>query len=213
MNVHFWGFSSATIAVVTGSLFISATVAPMLLPFLTRHLDKKHTAMLLYFSAICWAPLLITLRLLGLMPENNDPLLPYLIIFHVVIYVTLLVMYGAVQSSMLADIVEHSEMRTGRREEGLFFAARTFAEKAASGIGTLVAGIVLDLIQYPRGAAPQDVPAETLFNLGLIYGPTLMLFYFAALGCISFYGITRDTHSGHVGSLEARGENRYVSRT
>ena len=79
-------------------------------------------------------------------------------VVHTVIAVTLIIMFGIVQSSMLADIVEESELKTGRREEGLFFAARTFAAKATSGIGTLMAGVALDLIQFPRGDAPGTVP-------------------------------------------------------
>ena len=93
---------------------------------------------------------------------------------------------GIVQSSMLADIVEDSQMRTGRREEGLFFAARTFAAKATSGVGTLFAGVALDIIDFPRGAQPGDVPADIIFDLGLVAGPGLMIFYLLALGSISF---------------------------
>jgi len=109
--------------------------------------------------------------------------------------VTLIVMFGIVQSSMLADIVEHSEMSTGRREEGLFFAARSFAAKATSGVGAFFAGVALDIINFPRDAAPGDVPAEIIWNLGFIFGPSLMIFYMMALGSISFYRITRTGHN------------------
>ncbi len=115
-------------------------------------------------------------------------------------------MFGIVQSSMLADIVEHSQMKTGRREEGLFFAARTFAAKATSGVGAFIAGITLDLIQFPIGAIPGQVSKDVLFRLGVIYGPTLMVFYLMALVCISFYQITREGHGGRIEVLHERSE-------
>jgi len=37
----------------------------------------------------------------------------------------------------------------------------------------------------------------------VIYGPVLMLFYFLALGCISFYQITRRGHDGRVDKLHS----------
>ncbi len=116
----------------------------------------------------------------------------------------MLVIFGIVQSSMLADIVEENELRYGRREEGLFFAARTFALKATSGIGTLLAGIILQVIQFPRGVAPGEVPAEALFKLGVIYGPVLAVLFLTALIGISFYRITRRDHADNLDIIARR---------
>ena len=94
-------------------------------------------------------------------------------------------------------------MSTGRREEGLFFASRSFAQKATSGVGAFIAGVALDLIAFPRGAAPGTVAAETVWDLGFIYGPVLMVFYLLALASIGFYRITRDGHDGRVSVLRS----------
>jgi hypothetical protein len=94
------------------------------------------------------------------------------------------------------------EPKTGRREEGLFFAARTFAAKATSGLGTFFAGIALDIIDFPKGAQPGEVPADIIFDLGLVAGPGLMIFYLLALVSISFYQITRTGHNDRVVSLD-----------
>jgi GPH family glycoside/pentoside/hexuronide:cation symporter len=123
---------------------------------------------------------------------------------HQIIEVTLIIMFGIIQSSMLADVVEENEVKTGRREEGLFFAARTFAAKATSGVGALIAGIALDVIAFPRTALPGDVAPEVIFRLGLIYGPSLMILYFLALWCMTYYRIGRRDHDGRVLSLAER---------
>jgi Na+/melibiose symporter-like transporter len=45
------------------------------------------------------------------------------------------------------------------------------------------------------GAVLEDVPAETIFNMGLINGPILHLFYFIPLIIYTRYGLTRKRHA------------------
>jgi GPH family glycoside/pentoside/hexuronide:cation symporter len=171
INTFFWEFEPREVQWIVMSLFLSASLAAVLSPIVTRRFDKKRSAMGIYAISILYGSLPIVLRLLEWFPGNDSPWLFPIILVHQASEVTLIVMFGIVQSSMLADIVEHSEARTGRREEGLFFAARTFAAKATSGVGAFLAGIALDLIHFPRGAAPGEVAGGVIFNLGLIYGP------------------------------------------
>lgn len=198
---HFWEIPPDKWRWVICSLFLSALIPIVAAPYLTAKLDKKRAAMAIYGFQICFAALPFILRLSGYFPENDSSWLYPIIWAHTLINVVVIVMFGIVQSSMLADIVEHSQASTGRREEGLFFASRSFAQKATSGIGAFIAGIALDLISFPKGAAMGEVPADTVWDLGFIYGPVLMLFYFLALASISFYQITRRGHDDRVDRL------------
>ena len=204
INTHFWRFTPQQVRWIVAALFASAALAAFLAPVVSRRFDKKRSAVGIYAISIFFGALPILLRLLGLFPENGSPALYPIMLVHATLDVTLIVMFGIVQSSMLADIVEESQMQTGRREEGLFFAARTFAAKATSGVGAFIAGLALDWIHFPRDAAPGEVPAEVIFDLGLIYGPSLMLLYMLALGAISFYQITRVGHQSRVATLGSR---------
>lgn len=204
INNFFWEFNSADIRWINVSLFISASMAAVLSPIITRRFDKKVSALGIYGISIFYGAMPVLLRLFGWFPANDSPYLLPVIIFHAITNVTLIVMFGIIQSSMLADIVEYSQMKTGRREEGLFFAARTFAAKATSGVGAFIAGIVLDLIQFPIGATPGQVSEDVLFRLGVIFGPSLMAFYLTALVCISFYQITRKGHDGRIDVLRGK---------
>ncbi len=198
---QFWEFDPDQWRWVIGSLFISALLPLYVAPRLTARWDKKRSAMGIYGFQIVFAALPVLLRLAGWFPENGSPWLFPLIWVHTVINVAVVVMFGIVQSSMLADIVEHSQMSTGRREEGLFFASRSFAQKATSGVGAFIAGMALDLIAFPRGAAPGTVDPDTIWQLGFVYGPVLMIFYFMALAAIGFYRITRTGHDQRVSVL------------
>jgi len=78
---------------------------------------------------------------------------------------------GAVNAgSMIADVTDEHELRTGRRQEGIFFAALAFAVKATVGVGQFVAGVSIDAIGLSAGAAPGSVSPETIRALGVVYG-------------------------------------------
>ncbi|MFW6093173.1 MAG: MFS transporter [Pseudomonadota bacterium] len=202
---HFWEFDPAQWRWVMVSLFVSAMVPLYLAPRITARWDKKRSAMGIYAFQIVFAALPVLLRLAGWFPGNDHPWLFPLIWAHTIINVAVVVLFGVVQSSMLADIVEDSQMSTGRREEGLFFASRSFAQKATSGIGAFVAGLALDVIAFPTAAAPGTVDPDTVWRLGFIYGPVLMAFYLLALVCIGFYRISRSGHNERVGILRGGG--------
>jgi len=169
-------------------------IAVMATPPLHRRFDKKPTivgavAALAFFSALP-----VTLRILGLFPDNGTPsvfpLLMGLVSLQSASGGTLLI---SVMSS-LADIVDEHELTTHRRQEGIFYSARTFFSKATSGLGHLLAGIAIDVIQFPIGAAPGSVDPEKLFALGLVDGPIAAIPALIAIGFYVQYRITRESH-------------------
>ena len=176
---------------------IGLMVGTLLAPAFIRRFDKRAA---LLFGTVWYAGLQVMpvgLRLLDWFPQNGDPaLLPdYMAIrfVHGIGSVMANVGFGAA----LADIADENELRSGRRQEGIFFSTSSFSLNFATGIGGLIAGIAMDAISWPRGAGIRtaaDVPAETLFNLGLVYGPFVMIFSFLTLWCYSNYGLTREHH-------------------
>jgi len=203
INNFFWGFPSEKIFWLNVGILVSAVVAAFLAPMLAKRYDKKRTAIGLYIAYMCLSPALIALRLLDVLPGNDWPYLFPLVMFWVGLVIAIYIMFGIVQSSMLADVVEQSQMKTGRREEGLFFAARTFSQKAATGIGTFMVGIILDVISFPKDLKPGEVSQGVLFDLGFAYGTTMALMPLFAIIILSFYGITRADHVGRVKKLDA----------
>tara|TARA_B110000503_G_scaffold103286_1_gene154235 strand:- start:594 stop:920 length:327 start_codon:yes stop_codon:yes gene_type:complete len=85
---------------------------------------------------------------------------------------------------MFADISDEQELLTHERQEGIIFSARSFAFKAGGAFATILGGIGLDLIDFPRGAAPGEVSPDVLFNLGVIAGPATSI---VGLAVLAFY--------------------------
>ena len=194
-NTFFWEFSSEQIGLLTLPLFLSAALALLIAPRVSARFGKKRAAIGVASVAFLGAPLPIALRLLGLFPENGTELLFGSLLAFNAIEVTLIIAASILVSTMLADVVEDSEFRTGRRSEGVFFAARSFAQKAVHGVGTLCATLILAAIEFPKGAAPGEVQSETIRNLGLVYVPVLAAVYLIALILLTGYKISRATHA------------------
>jgi Na+/melibiose symporter-like transporter len=146
----------------------------------------------------------VLLRLVGWFPANGTPaLLPTLVLANAVT-ITLVIMSGILVSSMVADVVEDSEVRTGRRSEGVFFAANSFVQKAVSGIGVFGSTLMLNAIGFPRGATPADVPPEVLQRMAVAYGPTIIVLYLVALAFLGAYRIDRARHEENLATLASR---------
>jgi Na+/melibiose symporter-like transporter len=198
---YFWELTTDQIFLIVMSLFFSAAIGMALTPPLARAMGKKSAALVTFFFAVILAPAPILLRLAGLFPENgSDALLPTLTAF-IVVDVALFVASSILISAMVADVVEESEVATGRRSEGVFFAGRSFIHKAISGSGALSAGLVLALIDFPQGAEPGQVPEEQLFDLGLVFAPLYVGIYLVALGFVAAYRISRADHEANLARL------------
>lgn len=198
---HFWELTTTQIGYMNLPYFFSAFIALMLAPKVSRWLGKKKGGMTVLGIAFAMAPMPYILRVLGLFPENGtDTLFWTLVVFNTV-EVTLIIMSSSLIAAMIADVVEDSEVKTGRRSEGIFFAANSFAQKAVNGLGVVVAGQILAIIQFPTQAKPGQVPEETLFDLAYIYVPTLLFFYLLALAVLSIYRINREDHSENLRKL------------
>jgi Na+/melibiose symporter-like transporter len=149
------------------------------------------------------APMPYILRVIGLFPENGTESLFWVLMAFNTTEVMLIVTSSSLIAAMIADLVEESELKTGRRSEGVFFAANSFAQKAVNGLGVVVAGHMLAYTQFPTQAKPGEIPQETLFELVYIYVPTLLVFYLLALAVLSFYRINREDHNENLRRLSA----------
>ena len=94
--------------------------------------------------------------------------------------------------SMMADVIDEDEVRTGRRRAGVFFGATSFAAKAFFGVGSLVAGLVFDFVGLERGMAVADAPATIVRDLGLTLVSSILLLVGASLLIFARYDLTRE---------------------
>jgi glycoside/pentoside/hexuronide:cation symporter, GPH family len=199
----FWGLSADQVNAVQLAYLVAALCAWWLLPVISRGRDKRRLFLLL--SSIFWiidvAP--IALRLAGLMPENGAAALtPTLVVFGFVDGL-LFNMVIAIVLSMLTDVVEDNRLRTGRREEGVVLAGQTLITKAATAIGVVLGASLLDIVRFPKGIAPADLPADVAFALGAWFVPLMWLLGIASTLAMVRYRITRERHAANCAAIDA----------
>lgn len=200
----FWGFTPQQTGLLTISVFVSAILGAVMAPIVTKSIGKKQGAMIIGLVAFLGAPLPIVLRLLGVMPENGDPSLFWIVMLANMVDTGLIICFQILSASMLADLVEDAEIKTGRRSEGIFFAASTFIRKSVQGLGVITAGFVLAAAQFPAGVKPDQIPEEALTRLGLYYVPTILFLWLTMLAIMSTYRLKREDHENNLRELASR---------
>ena len=181
-----------------------ALIALPLATWFTKRLDKKMTVV--YTSMVCatLVGLPHVLRMLGWFPENDSTwLLPALFGLLFLGFLALPVV-PIVIDSQLVDVADEHEFRTGRRSEGVVFSIRTFAIKATVGIGSLIGGFGLELIDFPDNATQETMTPETLNGLLFMTGPLYWIIVAAGMLFMVLYDIDKKRHDEMMAVLEER---------
>lgn len=202
-NTYFWQLTAGQIAIFTLGNFASAALAFAFAAPLSKRMGKKGGAQLTKILAFVIGAIPISLRLLDVFPANGEPILVPILFAQTMLSTAFSIVSSILISSMIADVVEDSELRTGRRSEGLFFSAAAFVNKAVSGVGIFASSMVLVAVSFPSGAQPGSVDPTVIRNLGLVYLPVLGVLYGAAIIAVSLYKITRESHEDSLRKLAA----------
>lgn len=141
------------------------------------------------------------LRLLGLFPQVGDPVLVPLLFFFFMVGTASNISAFILGASMMADVVEDSEVKTGRRSEGVFFAGSFFVQKCTSGIGILSAGTILAIAGFPKKAVPGLVPVATIDRLTIIYSLVYLAIAIAAALMFMRFPFGRAEHEARLAKL------------
>jgi len=200
---HFWAFTTEQIGFLQFPYYFSAFLALFLAPLATRLMGKKPAAISITTVAIVMVPLPYLLRMVGYFPENGTDTLFWTIMVFNAVEVTLIICSSILIAAMIADVVEDSEVSTGRRSEGTFFAANTFAQKAVNGLGVMFAGQLLAIVDFPTQAGLGQVPMEKVYDLAGYFIPSIWALYAVTIVMLCFYRITREGHNANLERLAA----------
>jgi Na+/melibiose symporter-like transporter len=205
-NTFYWEFTAQQISILTLGVYLSAAGALFAVPNLARRFGKRAVTRTMMVLAVSVGLTPILLRLANLMPPNHSPQLLAFIFCTSVIGTALGIVSATMGGSMIADVVEEAQLKTGRRSEGLFFAASAFVSKSTSGFGILAASTIVATIALKPGTDPAHVPAGVMRQLALTYAPTLIGLYAVAFILLSGYRITRASHQETLQQLAAEAE-------
>lgn len=201
-KTFFWQLDTTSIELIQYAGIAGGIIGLFLIGPFHRLLDKRMTLIIGVFVYTTTATAPVALQLVGLMP--TDPGILRWILFAAQLLGYVGIIHAAVSGvSMMGDIADEHELLHGRRQEGVYFGSHNFALKCTTAVGSLVAGIGLDLVSFPVNAIPSEVPPEVLFNFGLF---SIALVFLAAVGVWVFwpYNMSRVRHAEIRNALQKR---------
>lgn len=204
MNYYFWGLTPQVASVLVAAAAPLALVGIFLAPVLSRALDKKPTLIIVFTLSMFVGVIPVSLRLLGVLPPNGSPLIPVILVADLVVAATLALIGAVIMSSMVADVVEDSAVKTGVRAEGLLFAARGLLPKITGGLGGLIGNLILEFVRFPAASGTARalvVDPAVMRHLALVSLPAGLVLNLIAVGVLAFYRIDRRTHEANLEML------------
>lgn len=198
---YFWQLGAPQIGVLTLSIFLAVFLAFLVAPAFSRRFGKRKGAILAFTTGLAISQVPLTLGLLGLFfPLGSPALVPTLFAF-ATLGSTMTIGSSILVVSMITDVVEDSELKTGRRSEGLFFAGNSLQQKAVTGLGLFGSGILLWLVGFPSTAVPGKVDPHIVRHFAIVYQCTVIAIYLIGMAILSFFPITRETHQENLRRL------------
>jgi Na+/melibiose symporter-like transporter len=146
----------------------SLAVAPVVRKFVVKG-DKRIMAIRFLTASVAISMILPPLLVLKLIPERGSDGLWWLLAAYDFLSQLLWVVTASIIYSLYADVTDHVAESMGKRLEGVIFAYQVFVDKAAAALGTLLAGLLLTLINYPTAAENPTISEPVLAWLGLGY--------------------------------------------
>jgi len=195
IGLFFWELDEQQIGLMALMAPPGLIAATMMAPRLHVWIGKREALILGILGMTSAVAVPVVLRLIDVFPANDaSQTFPILCGLKMLSYAASALMVISIISS-LADVTDEHELQTGRRQEGVFFAARSFFSKLTSGLGHLLAGLAIDVIRFPVGAEPGGIDSEILFDFGIVAGPLTVLPALISIAFYARYRIDRRRHA------------------
>jgi GPH family glycoside/pentoside/hexuronide:cation symporter len=207
-NTFFWKLAPNEIQLVTLATFAGLILgAPLVSPLVTR-LEKRTTVFIGLFGLVATQVGPPAARLTGLLTLQHGPL-ALLLSTNALIGGVMLSAAAIAFASMMADAADEHEVLFHKRREGLYFAGWAFAAKAATGIGTLFAGVALQLIGFPadlaeKGGLHAVIAPDVVWRIGLVAGPCSALLSLTGVMFVLSYRLDAKGHARVLETLAGR---------
>jgi len=201
INTYVWVLPADIIGVLMVATLAGVVAAFAIAGPLSRWMGKREAAILCIAIYLVMSLVPLSLRYAGLFMSNADPLLVPVLMGFVVLGTAFGVANAILGASMMSDVVEEAEEKTGERQEGVFFAGSFFMQKCISGIGLFVAGAILTAVSFPAGALPGQVPPAVLDNLVLTYCVIKLVLGVLTIAVLIRFPITRAHHEQRLARL------------
>ena len=176
-------------------------IAGLITPVLARRWTKRRAMLTLFFISVIFSQGPMLLKLLGILDLNGSPMLLWVLgAAGLVAGVASMGGYIAV-SSMIIDIVEDVQVKTGHRAEALIATADSFPQKMVAAASALMPGLILTFVAFPRQATPGPEAMALITHAAWIYLPIVTLFSAGSVAILALYRLEKSDHERNLAAL------------
>lgn len=201
---YVWQFSETAFKLYPLALGLSVIAMFLIVGPLHRRFGKPMSgaAGSLVTLAIGSAPYVLFLA--GLWPQTGSVLSSALFMAFMVAANIAGVVTIVSATSMVAEIVEAYEERTGKRAEGTFYAGNWLVTKAATGGGILLSSMIVEIVGLAPGTTQAAVAPEVVRNLAIAYLLVAGALALTAAFWLARFPITRADHETRIAARIVR---------
>jgi|TARA_B100001093_G_scaffold245937_1_gene235451 Na+/melibiose symporter-like transporter len=200
INTDFWGLKGSQIGIFLYIYFGAAFIAFYITPKFVTLIGKRNFVLLCVSGVALSAPVAFISYNMGLTPEKGTTTLVLFLCVPLVFISTLSIAGNMTRDAMIGDIADEVELQSGKRQEGVLYAAVSFVQKVNTAIGSLTGGLTLWVLNITAETPTYDQAYSLFFVQGVI-GPILLiipiLFFY-------FYSLDKNRHSEIIRQLNKR---------
>ena len=202
LYLYVWRFSQGAFQLYPLLLFFSVVGSFFLVAPMHKRWGKRRSAIASGLLGVAFWVTPFALRYVGLWPVEGSTASTaglFAFFFFANVFSVIVMISGG---SMIADIVEASEVETGRRTEATFYAGNFFMQKCATGIGIFATGMIVSLAGLPEKAQPGAVDQQVIDDLTLYYAAIILVLALFSSLIFARFPIERRDHEERLRLLD-----------
>jgi len=212
VNTYFWELTGEDIGIIVAFFPIGPIIAVLLVMKFQAHFEKHHGLVFALVGGMIMSMVGVTARLSGLFPEYESPFFLPAITTIATTNAFFAALTAILFVSMIADLVDDHELKTGLRQEGVFAAGVAFSTKAVGSFGVIIGGFLLEyFIRFPAGQGQSEISEDVLFRLAITDAIVVNSLLLIPAYLISKYTLTRSNFAAVQAALQERRERLATS--
>lgn len=210
LNYFVWQLSPFMLKIYPFILLLSAILMFFIVSPMHRKFGKPKSAAISAVVSLTLFALPYVLLYGGLWPAvgSDTSSALYLIIHLFSSTFGIVVMISA--TSMIAEIIELHQERTGKRVEASFYSGNWFIQKCATGVGIFLTGMIVSYSLFPKDAIPGQVDGTILNTLIALYCVVNSALLLWAAFWLARFPISREDHEARIAKMAADTKERNI---
>lgn len=195
LGTYLWEFTPAQIKNWQQLVLVGMFTMAIASRFIVPRTDPKKPYLTAFSVLVLMYGLPPLLTALDVLPPAGDPLLAY---FLYAFNTTVGACFGVIMicsAVMFSETTDEYHYITRISQTGMIFGLITFGNKAASGLGKVVAGVILDAVGFPEKSEIDQLTPQILDNLAYLLSLVVFLAGAAGLVVLSRYNLDRQRHA------------------